>query len=202
MVNSCESKSYALQTNVKERDSFWLTGQPYSVSEMMAHDGLAKDFIGGTVYQAFLSATSYHRWHSPVDGKIVKKWIVNGTYFSEPTITGFTNPDGPDPAAPDQGQGYITHPATRAIFLIQAPPPIGLMAAIYVGMADVSTCEIRPNLPENIKKGEETGMFHHGGSTHCLLFRPGVNLSRVSAASPGVSKRNTPLRSELADVYQ
>ena len=73
------------------------------------------------------------------------------------------------------------------------------MAAIYVGMADVSACEIGPNLPENIQKGEEIGLFHHGGCTHCLLFRPGVNLSWVSA---GVSKRNTPLRSELAYVYQ
>ena len=118
VVNSCESKSYAHQTNVKEQDSFWLKGQPYSVSEIMAHDGLEKDFIGDTVYQVFRSATSYHRWHSPVDGKIVKKWIINGTYFSEPIITGFTNPDSPDPAAPDQGQECITHLATRAIFLI------------------------------------------------------------------------------------
>ena len=145
---------------------------------MMAHNGLAKHFIGGTLYQAFLNATSYHRWHSPVDGKIVKKWIVNGTYFSEPTIIpGFTNPDDADPAAPDRGQGHIPHLATRAIFLIQAPPPIGLMAAIYVSMADVSTCEIRHNLPENIKKGEDIGMVHHGGFTLRLLFRPGVNLS-------------------------
>lgn len=39
---------------------------------MLAHDKLAEQFVGGTVYQAFLSALSYHRWHSPVSGKIVK----------------------------------------------------------------------------------------------------------------------------------
>jgi len=27
-----------------------------------------KDFVGGTVYQAYLSAENYHRWHSPVSG--------------------------------------------------------------------------------------------------------------------------------------
>ncbi|KAI1394960.1 hypothetical protein F4819DRAFT_506300 [Hypoxylon fuscum] len=93
---------------------------------------------------------------------------------------------------------YVGMPA---IYISMAAIYVG-MPAIYVGMADVSTCEIRPNLPESIKKGEEIGTVHRGGSTHCLLFRPGVNLSWVSAASPGVSKRNTPLRSELAYVYQ
>ena len=50
-------------------------------------------------------------------------------------------------------------------------------------MAEVSTCEIRADLipteknPEpRIKKGEEIGMFHFGGSTHCLIFQPGVKL--------------------------
>ena len=32
-------------------------------------------FVGGTVYQAFLSATNYHRWHSPVAGTIVRAFI-------------------------------------------------------------------------------------------------------------------------------
>jgi len=29
-------------------------------------------FVGGTVYQAFLSALNYHRWHAPVAGTIVR----------------------------------------------------------------------------------------------------------------------------------
>jgi hypothetical protein len=28
----------------------------------------AEKFVGGTVYQAFLSRADYHRWHSPVKG--------------------------------------------------------------------------------------------------------------------------------------
>jgi phosphatidylserine decarboxylase len=31
---------------------------------------LATLFEGGTIYQAFLSAIFYHRWHAPVDGVI------------------------------------------------------------------------------------------------------------------------------------
>jgi len=27
-----------------------------------------ESFVGGTVYQGFLSPWCYHQWHSPVDG--------------------------------------------------------------------------------------------------------------------------------------
>ncbi|KAM5356922.1 hypothetical protein ACJ41O_003568 [Fusarium nematophilum] len=205
IVSACESKPFGLQANVKELDTFWLKGQPYSVAEMINRHSNTDTFIGGTVYQAFLSATSYHRWNSPVAGTIVSAEIIDGTYFSEPTITGFTNPAGPDPAAPDQAQGYITHVATRALFLIDAGDPIGLVGVLFVGMADVSTCEIlssiKENLPYNVAKGEELGMFHHSGSTYCLLLREGLKLSWVTAASPGVSQKNIPIRSELAYAY-
>ncbi|PHH85055.1 hypothetical protein CDD83_983 [Cordyceps sp. RAO-2017] len=207
IVSSCESKPFALQTNVRDYDSFWLKGQPYSVLEVMGHDERAGQFVGGTVYQAFLSATSYHRWNAPVGGKVVASRVIDGTYFSEPTVTGFTHPDGPDPAAPDRAQGYITHVATRALFYIQAPEPVGLMAVVFVGMADVSTCQILPDfapskLPADVRKGDELGMFHHGGSTHCLLFRPGVKLAFVAEASPGAHDKNIPVRGELAYAYQ
>ncbi|KAI1488230.1 Phophatidylserine decarboxylase-domain-containing protein [Biscogniauxia mediterranea] len=207
IVSSCESKPFALQEDVKEFDSFWLKGQPYSVAEMLNRHEKASTFVGGTVYQAFLSALSYHRWNSPVQGKIIYSSIIDGTYFSEPPITGF--PD-PDPAAPDKAQGYITHVATRAMFLIEAGDPIGLVACVYVGMADVSTCEIlekfqQDKLPATVEKGEEIGMFHHGGSTHCLLFPKGLELDWIKDAYPkpeddGSETKNIPIRSKLASV--
>jgi phosphatidylserine decarboxylase len=39
-------------------------------AERYNKEHLAKHFVGGTVYQAFLSALFYHRWHAPVDGVI------------------------------------------------------------------------------------------------------------------------------------
>jgi len=46
------------------------------------------------------------------------------------------------------------------------------MCFIAVGMAEVSTCEITVEPGQYIKKGDEMGTFHFGGSTHCLVFRP------------------------------
>ncbi|KAI5916996.1 phosphatidylserine decarboxylase-domain-containing protein [Camillea tinctor] len=185
-------------------------GQLYSVAEMLKYCPGTSKFVGGTVYQAFLSALAYHRWNSPVKGNIIYSNIIDGTYVFESTITGFTNmkdpkdpkdpedpkcptPD-PDPAGTNKAQGYFTHVATRAIFLIDAGDPIGLMACLYVGMADISTCEIlekfqRHNLPQTVEKGEELGMFHHSGSTHCLIFREGLKLKWVDAATPPARAR-------------
>lgn len=89
---------------------------------MMDNDPLAEQFVGGTIYQAFLSALSYHRWHSPVSGTVVKTRLIEGTYYSE------TLSEGSDPAGPNDSQGYIAEVATRALIFIEADDPaIGLM---------------------------------------------------------------------------
>lgn len=59
IVNACESIPFNVAHGVKARDQFWNKGQPYSVSDMLAHDGLTEQFVGGTVSQAFLSALRY-----------------------------------------------------------------------------------------------------------------------------------------------
>lgn len=43
--------------------------------------GLAKQFEGGTVYQASLAPTYYHRWHAPIDGIIEDIYQIEGTYY-------------------------------------------------------------------------------------------------------------------------
>lgn len=138
--NACESKTYRTSHNVKLRDRFWIKGQPYSVMDMLDHDPLAEQFTGGTIYQAFLSALSYHRWHSPVSGTIKKCWVADGTYFSEPLFEGFGDASTSqiDVKGITDAQGYITALAARAIIFIEADnPKIGLMAFIGVGMDEV-----------------------------------------------------------------
>ena len=200
IANCCESKTFAVQHNVKMRDHFWIKGQPYSINDMLAHDELADNFAGGTVYQAFLSALAYHRWHSPVSGTIKKAYVQDGTYFSEPLFEGIGDPTVQeiDAGGISVGQGYLSHVATRAIIFIEADnPKIGLMAFIGIGMDEVSTCEITVKEGQHVKKGEQTGMFHFGGSTHCLLFRKHVKVEGFP--QPG-QDHNVPVRSQLAMI--
>jgi phosphatidylserine decarboxylase len=37
---------------------------------MLAKDDSIDQFVGGTVYQAYLTAINYHRWHSPWPGRL------------------------------------------------------------------------------------------------------------------------------------
>lgn len=140
-------------------------GQPYSLLDMLGHSELASQFSGGTVYQAFLSALSYHRWHSPVSGTIKKAFVVDGTYYSEPLFEGLGDPEHAKSGTIDESgettsQGYLTATATRAIIFIEADnPAIGLMAFLGIGMAEVSTCEITVKEGDHVEKGAQTGMF-------------------------------------------
>ena len=172
IVSAADSCVYSIQRTVQRSDCFWLKSQPYSLNDMLNNDNTVVDqFVGGDVYQAFLSATKYHRWHSPVSGTIKKAYIKQGSYYSAAESWGM------DPASPNDSQGYIAHVATRAIIYIEADDPkIGLMVMMPIGMAEVSSCVLLDQIKEGyrVQKGEELGYFQYGGSTHCLIFRPGV----------------------------
>ena len=196
IVNACESAPYRIARHVKQHDRFWIKSQPYSIAHMLANDILAPLFAGGTIYQAYLSPLSYHRWHSPVSGTVIKAYVKDGTYYSEAPSEGF------DPAGPNDSQGYITEVATRAVIFIEADnPDIGLMCILPVGMAEVSTCHITVYEGQRVRKGDQIGMFHFGGSTHCLIFRPGVNLEfDHHGQKPGLNSQNIHVNARIATV--
>lgn len=203
IANACESRTYNVERDAKLRDRFWAKGQPYSLLDMLGHDPLAtQEFDGGTVYQAFLSALSYHRWHTPVSGKIKRAFVRDGTYFSEPLFEGVGDPSGNRDEIDTRGivlaQGYLSSLATRAIIFIEADnPAIGLMAFVGIGMDEVSTCDITVTEGQRVKKGDELGMFHFGGSTHCLVFRKGVQVQGFPEIG---TEMNVPVRGKLATV--
>lgn len=196
IINACESAPYRIARGVKERDRFWIKAQPYSLTHMLANDSLTGEFVGGSIYQAYLNPLSYHRWHSPVGGRIVRAYLREGAYYAEALEEGL------DPAGPNESQAYITQVATRALIFIQADNPgIGLMCFLAVGMAEVSTCDISVYDGQYVEKGEELGMFHYGGSTHCLIFRPSVHLAfDLHGQTPGLHAANIPVNARIASV--
>lgn len=196
IVNACESSPYRIARHVSYRDRFWIKSQPYSLVHMLANDALAPAFAGGTIYQAYLSPLCYHRWHSPVDGTIIRAYLKDGTYFAEAASHGF------DPAGPNDSQAYITALATRALVFIEADNPrIGLMCFLAVGMCEVSSCQITAQEGQRVRKGEQIGTFHFGSSTHCLIFRPGVKLEfDHHGQKPGLCSQPIPLNARIATV--
>lgn len=196
VVNACESAPYRIATDVKLRDRFWIKAQPYALQFMLDNDPYTQNFDGGTVYQAFLSAFSYHRWHAPVSGRVVKTRVIEGTYYSEIMAEGL------DPSGPNASQGYIAEVATRALIFIEADnADIGLMCFVAIGMAEVSTCDVTVYEGQHISKGDEIGMFHFGGSTHCLLFQPDVDITfDLHGQTPGLDSTNILVNQRIATV--
>lgn len=181
VVSPCEATPYRIASGVRRRDEFWVKAEPYSIDELLAGDESVDAFVGGTVWQAFLSAVDYHRWHSPVSGRIVNAWVQPGTYYAE------AESQGTDAAQPTLSQGYLAHVATRAIVLIEADDPtIGLVAVVFVGMSEVSSCVIGDGIEAGarVTKGDELGYFQFGGSSVCVLFGEGVVESFSLGAIP------------------
>ena len=115
---------------------------------------------------------------------------------------GLHSPD-PDPSAPNASQPFISSVATRAVIFIEAhDQSIGLMAFVAVGMAEVSSCQITVQEGNTVSRGEQLGMFHFGGSTHCLVFRNGVSLDfQVPVTDqPNLDATNVAINSDLATL--
>lgn len=193
--------------DVDEKSKFWLKHQPYSLADMLDNDTFTPQFVQGTVYQAYLSALSYHRWDSPVSRIIVRAFNIPGTYYSADYFEGFANPHGgPNALAPNRSQAYTAQVAAKAVIFIQAEEPdIGLMVFVAMGMCECSSNEVTVAEGQKVKAGKQIGLFHFGGSTHCLLFRKGVDVisehepTNGSAYEPA-PEHNTPLRAAIATV--
>jgi phosphatidylserine decarboxylase len=196
IVNACEAAPYRIARNVSFRDTFWIKSQPYSIAHMLANDSLAPLFAAATVYQAYLNPLSYHRWHSPVSGTVVKAYVQDGTYYGEAASHGF------DPCGPNDSQAYITALATRAIIFLEANDPrIGLLCLLAVGMAEVSGCELTVYEGQRVHKGEQVGMFHYGGSSYCLILRGDLKLEfEHHGQKPGLHAKNIAVNARLATI--
>jgi len=170
VVAACDSTVYKIGRNAQAQSEFWIKEQPYSLADMLDNE-YVDEFVGGDVWQAFLSPFNYHRWHSPVRGTVRQAYVKEGLYFSQATS------EGEDPTDQDHSEGYIAHVQTRAIFFIEADDPtIGLVCVMPIGMVEISSCVIADGIGPGarVEKGQEIGYFQFGGSTHCVIFRPGA----------------------------
>ena len=179
ICSPCDANPYYIGKNPKLRDQFWIKQQPYSLEHLLNNDPLTQSYVGGTVYQAFLDTANYHRWHSPVDGKITKAYIKDGAYYAEALSIGY------DPTANTKSQRYLCHVDTRAIIEIDTGnPQIGIVIFVAVGMAEISSCVIDVYYGQQVKKGDPLGRFQFGGSSYCLLFQKGVKIKFVAEEIP------------------
>ncbi len=179
---------YKIAREVKALDEFWLKGQPYSLLNMLSNSPYSEKFIGGDVFQSFLSGADYHRWRSPIDGVVRHAQVVDGLMFSNAESAGY------DPTAGTYSQGYQASVNTRGLVFIESPDPvIGMVCVMPIGITEISSVIIQVKNGDRLKKGDELGAFSYGGSSMCLVFQRGaVNHFTVKEPPPGSNPDDGP----------
>ena len=185
---ACECTVNKFTYQVQRTDTFWIKGTPYSLEYMFNHLPYVDSFVGGTVFQGILSSLNYHRWNSPINGTVTYAEVIDGTYYAARLD------DDPSPDVISRSDDFVANLATRAIIIIRADnEKLGLVCFIGVGLGEVSTCQIAEGLQDkHVNKGDELGMFRFGGSTHCLIFGPQVEINQF-VDTDDLVKLNTPI---------
>ncbi len=156
-------------SDVQAQANFWIKGQPYSLGNMLNGSEFTERFIGGDVFQSFLSGADYHRWHSPIDGIVRSAETVGGLMFSDAESA------GPDPTAATYSQGYESSVNTRGLVFVESPDPvIGMVCVMPIGITEISSVTLEVKAGDTVKKGQELGYFSYGGSSLCLVFQRGA----------------------------
>lgn len=69
--------------NISEATRIWVKGHNFSLHHLFDNEKLADEFLGGSIAIFRLAPVDYHRFHSPIHGKIggeMKK--ITGTYYT------------------------------------------------------------------------------------------------------------------------
>ncbi len=141
-----------------------LDGSPY-----------ANDFNNGTFVHYFLSPFDYHRFHTPVFGKILECRPVQGKAYLDVTIIDDASDQQGQFDAPDGAENGYEFTQARGIVIMETQD-IGKVAIIPVGMAQVSSVHMYDLAGKDVCKGYEFGKFAFGGSDIILLFEENKNL--------------------------
>ncbi|KAJ3860614.1 phosphatidylserine decarboxylase-domain-containing protein [Lentinula novae-zelandiae] len=161
MISAADCRFMAFES-VSEATRLWIKGREFSVARLLgnAYKAEAERYNGGALAIFRLAPQDYHRFHSPVDGRIGNMTYIAGEYYT-------VNPQAIRTALDVYGEN------ARKIVPIDSPQ-FGRVMAVCVGAMMVGTIQTTVEEGQWVKRGEEFGYFAFGGSTIVLLFEPGV----------------------------
>lgn len=152
-------------------------GLEWSIHELLADSRYADRFAGGVFTHGGLTTYDYHRYHAPVQGKVIESKIIQGEAYLDVTVGQAINGNGKvNVLSAQNGTGY-QFLQTRGLVVLDSP--IGLVACLPIGMAQVSSVVITAEVGVTLHKGEELGYFQFGGSDFVMVFERSSNVQLV-----------------------
>ncbi len=153
-------------------------GIQWSIHELLTSSAYADRFKGGIFTHSVLATSDYHRWHTPVQGKILEARVIRGQAYLDITV-GKAIVDGKEMnvlyALAGTGYQFVQ---SRGLIVIESP--IGLVACLPIGMAHVSSVVITAEVGTTLHKGEEMGYFQFGGSDFVMVFERASNVQLIT----------------------
>jgi phosphatidylserine decarboxylase len=153
-------------------------GMQWSIHELLKDSAYADRFKGGIFTHSFLNTYDYHRWHTPVQGKILEAQVIQGQAYLDVNVNQVLVDGKPvNHLNALDGTGY-QFVQTRGLIVIDSP--IGLVACLPMGMAQVSSVVITAEVGVTLHKGEELGYFQFGGSDFVMVFERTSNVQLIN----------------------
>jgi phosphatidylserine decarboxylase len=110
---------------VAESKKLWIKGAEFSIENLVMDKNLAPRFAGGGVASFRLSPQDYHRYHSPVSGRVREFRSMPGDYFEV------------DPIALQSGVDILTRNARD--YVVIETDEFGDVLFVAIGASDVGT---------------------------------------------------------------
>jgi len=152
---------YSLYMNV------WIKSDGFTLSKLLMSDSDAALFDGGSLFIFRLAPQDYHRFHAPVDGKVISHKKVRGTMFS-------VNAD-----AATSNNEVLLNDRQVVIYNTQY---FGKVAQVFIGATCTASITLELSTPGNpthtplvvghsVRQGQDIGKFEFGGSCVVLVFQ-------------------------------
>ncbi|RDB27430.1 Phosphatidylserine decarboxylase proenzyme 3 [Hypsizygus marmoreus] len=143
---------------IDDATHLWIKGREFTVARLVgdAYKDQAERYTGGALAIFRLAPQDYHRYHSPVEGKIGPMTVISGEYYT-------VNPQAIRSSLDVYGENV------RKIVPIDSPH-FGRVMAVCIGAMMVGSIKTTVQEGEYVLRGQEFGYFAFGGSTIVLLF--------------------------------
>ncbi|MGD8561813.1 MAG: phosphatidylserine decarboxylase [Desulfarculaceae bacterium] len=151
---------------IDQKSNITVKGMKYSVKQLLDGSKYKDAFKGGVFTHSFLNVNDYHRYHVPVDGQVLETKVILGRMYlgvAKDPKTGKLEPVDDEGWQMTQARGLI----------VLKTKSMGLVAVLPIGMAQVSSVTITPDVGDTLAKGEEFGFFQFGGSDIITVFQAG-----------------------------
>jgi phosphatidylserine decarboxylase len=146
-------------------------GRFYSLTELLAAQPFADDFLGGSFATIYLAPFNYHRVHMPLRGDLQETVHVPGSLFS---VNATTAALVPKLFARNERVLTLFDTAFGQVALVMVGAlNVGSMATVWAGDITPAARRVVSTLSHqhvSLDKGEELGRFNMG-STVILLFQ-------------------------------